>query len=182
MNLKNTGEHYGNVTKTLHWTISILVIVMLILGALLDDIPKPLKFQMYTLHKSIGISILGLMAFRLVWRLINPRPVLPNNTPNWEKWFANGSHAMFYILLIAMPLTGWIMSTASGHIPDFFWLVKFPLPFIAKNKPLAKTFETIHTYIAWSIVALLCLHVMGALKHHFIDKDNVLTRMLPNRK
>ncbi len=179
--LKNTIDNYGSVARTLHWLIAVLVIGMLIFGFLLESIPKPIRGEMIGLHKSIGLTILLLILLRLIWRFINIQPVLPISVPPWEQIAARSVHILFYLVLLLMPLSGWIMSSLDGH-PVFFWKWwnwTLPLPV---NKTLANDFFNVHVTIAWIIIALLVLHIGAALKHHFIEKNNVLRRMLPGYK
>ena len=179
---KNTQGTYGSVTKTLHWLIALLVIGMLIFGFVLGNMPNsPMKGTLIDLHKSVGLTILLLMIIRLCWRFINLQPMLPITVPLWEQIAARTVHVFLYILLFAMPLSGWVMSSLGGH-PVIFWSwLNVTLPF-TQNKALADYFFDAHTTFAWIIIALLVLHVGAALKHHFLEKNNVLKRMLPGYK
>ncbi len=179
MPLRNSRNSYGQITKSFHWLIALLVVLMLILGASLDDFSEPAKIILINVHKSIGLTILLLMILRFFWRLSNPIPALPATTATWEKIVVRASHLLWYVCLIAMPLTGWMMSTAAGKLPNFWWIAKIGVPGIPQSKPLAETISNIHTILAWVITALLVFHILGALKHQFIDKDFVLKRMLP---
>ena len=155
---------------------------MIIAGFLMGDIgDKALKGQVYMLHKSTGISILILMLFRAAWTLNNTKPALPNGSAVWERIAELSLHGLLYVILIVMPLTGWIFSTAAGHAPHFFGLFSMPLPGIPESKALAKQASNLHEIIAWIIIVLVGTHIAAALKHHFVNKNNVLTRMLPNR-
>lgn len=180
--LKNTQDSYGSVTKTLHWLIALLVVGMLIFGFWLGFIPDgPQKGQLIGLHKSIGATILLLMVVRLWWRFVNPQPLLPITVPPWEQMAARSVHFLLYLVLFAMPITGWVMSSLGTH-PVIFWgLFNITLP-LAKNKVWSEYFFNAHAVIAWIIIGLLVLHVGAGLKHHFIEKNNVLKRMLPGYK
>ena len=178
MALANSPSAYGSVSKTLHWLIALLIILMLAGGFFMDDIAnKSLKMTVFNLHKLTGILILVLMVCRLVWRLSNPRPDLAPQTPRFEKVMATLGHSLLYVLVIAMPLSGWIMSTAADHAPTLGGL-SLALPFIARSQALSALFYSYHQTIAWVIIAIIVLHVAAALKHHFIDKDQVLKGML----
>lgn len=178
MALTNSPSTYGTVSKTLHWLIALLVIIMLTGGFFMDDIAnKSLKMTIYNLHKLTGIAIFVLMLCRLVWRLSNPRPDLAPQTPRIEKILATLGHSLFYVLVIAMPLSGWIMSTAADHAPSLGALA-LPLPFIARSQALSSLFNDYHQTIAWVIIGLIVLHIAAALKHHFVNKDHVLKGML----
>ncbi len=181
--IKNTTDAYGVVNKTIHWVIAILVIGMVIFGLYLGYLPdnSPYKGMLINLHKSVGMTILILMLFRLYWRIIDRLPVLPITVPSWEKKAAHSVQACFYIVLLIMPISGWIMSSFGGH-PVMFWgLFNARLP-VSKNTVLAGNFFTVHSVVAWMIVGLLVLHIGAAFKHHFIEKNNVLRRMLPGYK
>lgn len=169
---------YGSFYKLLHWGSALLVIFLLILGFAMQRIPTPQRLWWYNLHKSIGILIILLTLLRLTWRYRHPPPHLPVTIARWQKYAARGSHCILYALLLLMPTTGWIMSSASGHAPRWFWLFNWSLP-IARNHTLAANAWGLHAILAWVIIALLLIHSLAALKHHFIDKDNVLRRMLP---
>lgn len=175
MKFRNTNQHYGTISKSLHWLIAILVIGMLFLGYFMSDIKdKALFSQVINLHKLIGLTILILMIARLLWMLINPRPTLAN-TKAWERFLERAVHFLLYFVLIVMPLSGWIMSVAAGHIPHLFsWTIDLP---IQKDKALAESSESIHNTLAIIIIVLLSIHVLAGLYHHFVKKDNVLKRM-----
>jgi cytochrome b561 len=144
-----------------------------------------LKFQIYQLHKSFGVTILLLTLVRIGWRLTHRPPPLPAAMAGWEKVAARGTHGAFYVLLIVVPLLGWAyVSAAPLNVPTFlFGVVPWPhMPFfegIAERKDIAELFEESHEFAAKTVLALLVLHVAAALKHHFIDRDDVLARMLP---
>lgn len=181
MPIKNNLEQYGSITRLFHWTIAILVIGMITLGVVMGNIDdKAIRGELYSIHKSFGLLILGLMILRLLWRLNNPTPLLPNHLPSWQKLAAHANHWLLYITLICMPISGLIMSTAAGYPPKFFNLFTVALP-IAKNKALSSIAGDIHEILAWVISALIVIHLLGALKHHFIHKDNVLKRMLTGK-
>lgn len=176
MGLRNTHHSYGSVIKFLHWLIALLVIVLLCVGYLLGYIQDKAVFaKVVNVHKLVGLSVLVLMIIRLAWALINPKPELPN-TPCWQRFIERVVHYSLYALLIAMPLTGWIMSVASGHTPKLFnWSLGLPIP---ESKTIGKTFFNMHTLLAIVIIVLVSLHVLAALYHHFIKKDDVLKRMM----
>lgn len=178
MSLQNTSLRYGSVAKFFHWTISMLVITMLFIGYFMDDIKdKEIMGQVINLHKLIGLSILVLMLLRLAWTLKNPKPLLLTAT-RWERIAERSVHDLFYVILIAMPLAGWIMSVAAGHVPHFFsWNISLP---ITQDKATAELAKTIHNTLALILIALISLHVLAALFHHWIKKDDVLRRMLPD--
>lgn len=179
MSAKNDAEHYGFIAKGFHWLIALLVVGLLCVGLYMADRdPSPFVFRLYFFHKSIGISVLVLMALRLTWRSVSKPPGALASHKKWEKGLARVVYALFYVLLIAMPLSGWIMSSAKGFSVSFFGLFTLP-DLVHENKILEEAMAEFHEIAAWTIIGLLCLHVAGALKHHVIDKDSTLRRMLP---
>lgn len=173
---------YSPVSIFLHWLIAFAVMIMLCVGFLLDEIPEPYQPLAYLLHKSTGISILFLMFIRLIWIHAVGKPPLPDSVNRWEKILSRFVQYGFYLLLILMPLSGWVMSVAANRVPSYFGLFSMPLPGIGVNKPLSQLMGECHETIAWILMVFIVLHVAGALKHHFIDKDEVLKRMLPGHK
>lgn len=173
---------YSPLSKTFHWVIAFVIIGMLSVGFFLDDIPDQFQSTAYMLHKSIGLTILLLMLLRFILIQIKGKPPLPNTVHHWEKIVSRFVQYSFYLLLILMPFSGWIMSVAADRTPVFFGLFRVPLPGISPNKSLAEFMVESHEIIAWIITALITLHIAGALKHHFIDKDNVLRSMLPSKQ
>ena len=181
MPIRNTQDHYGSVVKSFHWLIALLVIAMLIIGVSMGYIDnKALRSEVYAFHKSLGLTILGLMILRLFWRLGNPTPSLPSHLPAWQRFGARFSHVLLYLTIILMPISGICMSTAAGYPPKFFGLFTVAAP-ISKSKAISSFFADMHEVLAWIIVALLVVHILAALKHHFIHKDHVLRRMLPGK-
>ncbi len=176
--LQNSDQHYGSISKFLHWLIAVLVFCMLIAGYFMGDISnKTLHSQIVLAHKLTGLLILALIVLRLVWTLINPKPRLPLETPAWQTFATWLVHSLFYVFLILMPLSGWVMSVAAGKPPKLDG-VSLSLP-IAKNKPLSNTAYDLHSWLAIVIIALISLHVLAAIYHHYVKKDNIFLRMLP---
>lgn len=178
MTFKTKGTtSYSTFIKLLHWLIAFAVIIMLCMGFFLGSIPEQYQSTAYMLHKATGISILFLIIIRFIGIQISGRPPLPASVKPWEKYLSRFVQYSFYLLLIIMPLSGWIMSVAAKRIPSFFGLFNMPLPGIEPNKSLADFMANSHEIIAWILIAFIVLHIAGALKHHFIDKDNVLKKM-----
>lgn len=176
---KNTTERFGAVAKNFHWLIAAIVVCLIGVGLYISDLdPSPLKFSLSFWHKSFGITVLALMVLRLVWRFANTQPAALANHKKWEKLFAKAIHGVLYICLFAMPLSGWAMSSAKGFsVSVFGW---FTLPDIAgQNKELGHLLREAHEIIANVLIVCIVLHFGGALKHHIIDKDSTLRRMLP---
>lgn len=174
---KNTLTRYGSISKLFHWLIFFLVFFMILLGYFMGDIQdKAARSIIINIHKVTGINILILMILRLAWRFMNVKPVLAN-TKLWEKILEKLVHGLLYLVLFSMPLSGWIMSSASGKPPHIVgW--QFGLP-VTQSKALAELFVSIHNTLAIVLIVLVSLHVAAALFHHFIKKDDVLTRMTP---
>lgn len=178
-------QRYTAVAIALHWIIAFSIMGLIAVGWLMEEMdPGPDYFAIVQLHKSFGITILLLSVARIIWRLMNPPPPEPP-MPGWQKLAASAVHVLFYVLIIAMPLSGWIMASASSDAPTrYFGLVDIRLPGIpaldpATREGLEEGFEQVHSNLAWVIIGLLVLHVAGALKHQFVDKDGLLARMAP---
>lgn len=177
--LRNTSTSYGSVAKFFHWLIFILLFVMIVYGYFLESVPKPYKAIAVNTHKLIGVTILVLVLLRLMWALINPKPLLPLDTKIWERVLERLVHYLLYATMLAMPLSGWIASVGGGRPPHLGSLY-LNLP-IEQDKALADSAFDFHQLLAIAIIILFCIHVSAALYHHFIRKDNVLRRMMPSR-
>lgn len=179
MSFKNTTTAYGSVTKFFHWFIFILILCMLIAGFVLGYVPEAYQAVGYNLHKLTGLSILILMLMRLVWSLVNPKPNLPAGVRWYEHVLERGVHGLIYLVVIGMPLAGWIGSVAGGRPPHLGrYLIMLP---IEQNKELSENAFTMHNTLAFTLITLLTIHILAALYHHFIRKDDVLRRMMPGR-
>lgn len=179
MQLKNDESRYGVVAQLFHWAVVVLIIVQFILAKRADALPLgPAKIGVLAQHKSVGITILGLVLLRLVWRWLNVVPAEPSAVPTWQRLGARISHVALYILLLVTPVVGWLMSSARNFPVSWFGLVTLP-DFIAPSKPAYELLHETHELLAQVLFWLALLHIAAALKHHFIDRDNVLRRMLP---
>jgi cytochrome b561 len=179
MALRNTTQRWGVIAQTFHWVIVALLIVQVTLAEMADDLPNGLeKLRMLARHKSVGITILALVTLRLAWRAVHEHPPLPGNLKPYERMLARLTHIALYVLLFALPLTGWTMSSARGF--PVSWFGFFTLPnLVPKSRPLYDVLVLTHHTLAWFLFAVVALHVAAALKHHFVHKDDVLRRMLP---
>lgn len=187
MPLRNTSERYGAVHMAVHWLTALLIVGM-IAGGLIMVRLDPFQgsfaglstFQIYQLHKSLGLTLLAVTIVRLGWRLANPVPAIPDTLTRTERVLANGTHIGLYVLLFAMPITGWLMTSAStlGIPTSYFGLFTVP-HLIGQSEEVEAVLKIVHEYLAYTLAALVTLHVAGALKHHFVLKDRVLARMLP---
>lgn len=179
MAIRNTPARWGSVAQLLHWLIVVLIIAQVILANLAEDLPIGVrKLAMYARHKSVGITILGLAVLRLLWRWANPTPDLPSTLRPYERALATLTHVGLYVLLFAMPLTGWMMTSARGFPVSWFGFLQLP-DFVPKNDALYNAMKETHDTLALALYAIVFLHVAAALKHHFILRDDVLRRMLP---
>lgn len=172
---------YPAVSKALHWLVAVLVGGMLALGFYMTGLPlSPQKLQYYSWHKWAGVTVFLLVWLRLAWRIVQPAPPLPAHLPAPARLAARAGHAALYGLMLAVPLTGWLMSSAKGFQTVWFGLV--PLPdLLARDRALGETLAGVHGALNWLLLALIAGHVMAALFHHFIHKDGTLHRMLPAR-
>jgi cytochrome b561 len=178
---RNTTERWGWVSQLLHWLIVVLIIVQVTLAEMADELPiGAKKLALLARHKSVGITILGLAVLRLAWRSLHPTPLLPQTLKPWERGLARFTHVMLYVLLFAQPLSGWMMSSARGF--PVSWFGFFTLPdLVPKNRALYDALVATHGTLAVVLAVVVTLHIAGALKHHFMLKDDVLRRMTPFR-
>ena len=172
-------NRYSTVALILHWLIAALVVTQIGLIWAHEATDGPISREFVNLHKSVGLSILVLTVVRLGWRIANPAIPLPAGTPRWQKLAARATHVLFYVFLIAMPLVGWAASSAAGREIIWFGLFEWPALPIGGGRETAGQLMDLHELAAKLLIALVVLHILGALKHHFIDRDNVLHRMIP---
>jgi cytochrome b561 len=182
MAIRNTTRRWGAPAQLLHWLIVLLIIAQFTLALLADDLPVGMKkLTLLSRHKSIGITILMLALVRLGWRWLNPTPALPSTLKPYERTLARGTHVLLYLLLLAIPLAGWMMSSARGFPVSWFGFFQLP-DLVPKNKALYEALVVTHVTLAWTLAGVVALHFAAALKHHFMLKDDVLRRMLPATK
>ncbi len=175
----NTDSSWGAPAKLFHWLIAALIFAQFGLGCLAAGWrPSPLKLNLFVWHKSLGMLVLALVVLRLLWRLVNPTPALPADTPAWERAAARASHALLYVIMLAMPLIGWVISSASGVPFRIFWQVPLPA-LVAVDRHTAELAALAHFWLGLVFVALLVAHIGAALRHHFVKRNDVLVRMLP---
>ena len=179
MPLKNTANEWGSVSKTLHWLVVALILAMAWIGLTMGDLPNgPDKIATYALHKSIGISILALVVLRLGWRLYAGAPHAVAGTPGWQERIAALTHWALYVLLLAMPISGWVLNSSSGFPLQWFGLVNLPA-IAGKNPDLHERAEQAHELMFWILVTLVLAHAAAAFYHHLFQRDATLARMLP---
>jgi cytochrome b561 len=170
---------YTRPAIALHWILAALIIGNLCFGLYMVGLPlSPQKLKYLSWHKWVGVTVLILSAARILWRLTHPAPALPASMQPWEKRLANASHALLYVLFFAAPITGWLFSSAAGIQTVYFKVLPIP-DLLEKNKELAAILKVTHRWINYTMAAVIVLHAAAALKHHFVDRDDVLTRMLP---
>jgi cytochrome b561 len=173
----------GGYTRTaiaLHWIVAALILFNLAFGLyIVEVLPlSPQKLKLFSYHKWIGVTVFLLATARLLWRAFHPAPSLPAAMKPWEIRAAHASHALLYVLFFAAPLSGWLFSSAAGF--QTVYLGVLPIPdLIARDKAWADILRTAHHWINYTLAAIIAVHAAAALKHHLIDRDEVLVRMLP---
>ena len=162
----------------LHWLLALMILGAFGFGLYMTGLPfSPARLKLYNWHKWAGVTILALTVLRLLWRLSH-RPPPPPAMPSWQQQAYKATHGLMYALFFAVPLVGWAYSSAAGF--PIVWFGVLPLPdFVPVDKALAEAIKPWHERLAWTLIALVALHVAAALKHHFIDRDGLLSRMRP---
>ena len=176
-----TPIRYTGTAQALHWLAALLIFCGFSLGLFMTGLEfSPAKFRYYAWHKWIGITVFLLAAMRLAWRAAHPAPPLPATMPAWQIRASHLSHAALYALMIVIPLSGWIYSSSTGVSVVYLGLV--PLPdLIPKDREIAKSLLLLHKSLNYLLATVVTLHIAAALKHHFVDRDDILTRMGPGR-
>ncbi len=178
--LRNTAHTYGLVSQLLHWLVALLVILQFTWAwriQQLDPFTRA-RFDLVNEHKSIGATLLALVGARLLWRLFNPPPPPPPTLAAWEQRAAATAHWLLYAVLVALPLTGWMMSSAAGYGVQWFGLFRLP-DLVAQDQALLDRMQALHALLATALAGLVSVHVLAALRHELWKRDNVLRRMLP---
>ena len=176
--LKNTENSYGSIAKILHWVIGLFIIGLIAVGFTMSSMdPSPEKFELYGMHKAFGVIVLCLIAIRILWRITNATVQATEGVPPILQLAAKAGHLLLYIFMLVMPISGVLMSRFSGYPISIFEI--FTIPAASEKSPeLAKLFHTTHGYAAWGFVILITVHILAALYHHFIRKDDTLVRMI----
>lgn len=179
LNTPAVQTRYGTGAQALHWLMFLLIGAMYFIGlsmAAMEVSPERLRY--FSLHKSIGVTLLVLLGVRLLWRQWHPAPALPVSMPGWERSAARIAHALLYALMAIVPITGWAASSALGA--STAWFGQFSLPdLVSKNRELGEALQAVHYLCNKTLLVLIVLHVAAALKHALVDRDGVLQRMLP---
>lgn len=196
MKLRNDAKGWGLFARLLHWAMAAAILYLLGLGVyMVEIIPNDgtstsllAKYPWYQLHKSWGFVVFTLAVIRVIWRLSDRKtPALPTDMPRWQVRASHASHMLLYILIIAVPVSGWLMVSASplqdmGMAKNmvFGWF-DMPDPFVPGDGDVEETFKALHFWLVIALSAVLALHLAAALKHHFIERDNILRRMIIGR-
>ncbi|MCX7672801.1 MAG: cytochrome b [Thiobacillaceae bacterium] len=174
-----TAIGYTRSAIALHWAVALLILAALPMGLYMTELTlSPLKLKLYAYHKWLGVTVFLLALPRLLWRLSHPPPPLPASVPAWQRRAAHALHWALYALMLALPLSGWLMSSAKGFQTVYLGLLPIP-DLLPKDEALGERLVAVHATLAYVLLAALLVHVAAALKHHFVDRDEVLTRMLP---
>jgi len=173
-------QRYSTTAIVLHWLIALLIIGTFTLGLVMTDIPglTPAKLHYYSWHKWAGVTVLALAALRLLWRLATGAPAYPATMPAWQRRAAHGLHALLYLLLFAVPLSGYFYTLAAGVPVVYFGLVKLPV-LIGPDPALKPALKAVHYWLNMFMAGIVGLHVAAALKHLLVDRDGIMQRMLP---
>ncbi len=177
--IRDTETRYGAVAQTVHWLMAFMLVGSFSLGFYMHEMAvSPLRLKLFSYHKWLGVLVFALVVLRLVWRWTHRPPPLPAHMPHWEKRAAEITHRLLYLFLFAAPLSGWLMSSAKGFQTVLFGVLPIP-DLLSKNPPLGAALSEVHETLIWMLLSVAGLHAAAALKHHFIDRDDVLVRMTP---
>ncbi|MGE8397970.1 MAG: cytochrome b [Comamonas sp.] len=178
-----SSSRYTLPAILLHWLLALSLIGLLVFGWYMVGLPfSPTKLKYYNWHKWAGVTILALSALRLLWRITHRPPALPERMtaamPRWQQAAHHGVHHLLYVLFFAVPLLGWAYSSAAGFPVVWFGMWQLP-DFVARSPELAEAIKPLHMIAAYTMAALIALHIAAALKHQLIDRDGLLRRMWP---
>jgi cytochrome b561 len=179
MTLRDSTDRYDGVTRALHWSIALLLLLQVAGGLVLEELPRKTALRAFAFdaHESVGIVVLALIVVRIGWRLSHAAP--PAHGPAWQRVAARGAHLALYALMVAIPVIGYAMVDAKGYDVAFFGATG--PGFLATDKTLADRLSDAHEMLAWALVSVVALHVAAALWHRFVVRDEVMARMLPAR-
>ena len=172
------NSRYTTIAICLHWLMALLLVAQFAVGIYMHELPlSPWKLQIYSWHKWAGVTAFLLVLLRLAWRFSHRPPALPGGTSPVMRFAAQAGHATLYLLMLAVPLSGWLMSSAKGFQTVYFGILPIP-DLLSRDKPLGDLLQTVHQSLNFLFAAVVIVHVGAALKHHLLDKDDVLSRML----
>jgi len=179
MQWRNSTERYGTVAQVLHWTIFVLVALQFASAWVVDAFPRASdeRAMVITLHESLGLAALTLVAIRLFWRVVNPTPA-GDGLP-WQRRVARATHAALYVLMVAVPVAGYVTALARGH--DLAWFGIALPQLLGADRALSRTAMSVHEFLGWTLLAFIGVHAAAALWHHVVARDATLRRMLPRR-
>lgn len=177
-----TSAQYTGTAKVLHWLMALLIIGLFALGQYMSDLSmSPRKLQLYSWHKWVGVTVFFLLLVRIGWRITHQPPALPEQMSKLQRITSHVGHTALYLLMIGIPISGWLMSSAKGY--QTVWFGVLPIPdLLGKDKQLGDALAELHGALNSLLMFIVVIHVLAALKHHFIDRDNILRRMLPFSK
>jgi len=185
MSLANTARSYGSVTKTFHWLTALLILTAIPLGWYANQLPYDTSDQLaqkalvFSLHKTVGVTVFAVALVRILWAVTQPKPAGLHPERKLETMLAETVHWLLYGALVLVPLTGWIHHAASEGFAPIWWPFGQTLPFVPRDTELSALFAGLHIVTKWVLIGAIGLHIAGALKHHLIDRDSTLRRMLP---
>lgn len=163
----------------MHWLVAVIIFAAFPVGLVMTGmVVSPTKLQLYSYHKWAGVTVFLLACTRIGWRMFDAVPALPQTMSRWEQAMANAMHIVLYLMIAAVPISGWLMSSAAGFQTVYFGVLPIP-DLLGKDKALAAGLSAVHETLAYALAGLVLLHAAAALKHHLVDRDDVLTRMLP---
>jgi cytochrome b561 len=181
MRLANTERRYGGLAIALHWLMAALIVALVALGLYMVRLPDvgfdARKITLILVHKQLGLLVLALGVLRLAWRQVNPLPRLAGGVPEWQQIAAVFVHLCFYALILAQPISGWVMSSAAGIRVDFLGLFALP-DLVSPDQELFRRLRLLHEWLGYALAALICGHAAAALRHHFLLRDDTLRKML----
>jgi cytochrome b561 len=170
-------SRYTSIAILLHWVMAALILVAWSIAIAIDDMPlSPARISWLSWHKWLGMTVFFLVIFRILWRATHAAPPLAIAIPAWQEKVMKLTHIALYLLMLAIPLVGWLMSSAKGYTVNYFGLFELP-DLVDMDKAFGHLLKEIHEFLANGLMALVGLHVLAALKHQFIDKDGLLSRM-----
>jgi cytochrome b561 len=172
-------QTYTRTAITLHWLVALLILVAFPLGLVMHELAlSPLKLKLYAWHKWLGVTVFAFALIRVLWRITHTPPPEPEAVPTWQKLVARLAHGALYALILLIPLTGWLMSSAKGF--QTVYLGVLPLPdLLTKSESLGELLGEVHEQLNHLLLILVIVHTAAAVKHHRVDKDDVLARMAP---
>jgi cytochrome b561 len=178
--MAGTPTRYGTVAIALHWLIALLIVCGFALGWVMTDIPgfTPTKLKYFSWHKWIGVTVFALVIIRILWRATHATPPMPSHMPKWQRGIAHLTHFLLYVLMVVIPVSGYLYSSAANVPVVYLGLV--PLPrLIAPDPHLKEVLKSVHITLNYTLLVLVVLHVLAALKHQILDRDGLLSRMIP---